>query len=329
MSAEVRTPRVQVLVDGAVLPGVMAVDVHANNHLAADRFSLRMATSVVPLDALETPGARLDVQIGFGGSWTSLVQGAADSLALDPIHGVLDVEGRDLSALMIEARVDETFANRTASEIAEEFALRHGLRPLVERTSTPVGRYYQAEHDRLTLGQFAKATTEWDLLSFLAGQEGFDLFMDGDALRFGPPAADGAIAVRREDCVSLQLEHALGLSRAIEVTVRSWGTRAGSAVVQRARGGSGGSVWKHTLVRPNLAPDEAQRLADRALADLVRHEWTAFATMPGEFEMTPRSRVAIGGTGTAWDRDYSVSELSRHLDVKRGFTQRLCLQGVR
>ncbi len=297
-------------------------------HLAADRFRVRLAASVVPQEALHAPGVRLDIQIGLAGGWTSLVTGAADSLTLDPIHGVLDVEGRDLSSMLIEARVDETFANRTASEIAEALAGRHGLRAMVARTSTPVGRYYQAEHDRLTLGQFAKATTEWDLLAYLAGQEGFDLFMEGDVLRFGPPVGDGAVEIRRDDCVSLQLEHSLGLAREIEVTVRSWGTRAGAAVTQTARSGRGGSVWKHRVTRPNLAPDEAQRLAERVLADLVRHEWTVTATMPGELGLTARSRVAIRGTGTAWDRDYGVGELSRHLDVRRGFTQRLSLQGV-
>ena len=88
--------------------------------------------------------------------------------------------------MMIEARVDETFSNRTSSEIAATFAGRHGLQAAVQQTSTPVGRYYQSEHDRLTIGQFAKATTEWDLLAFLAGREGFNLFMDGETLVFGP-----------------------------------------------------------------------------------------------------------------------------------------------
>lgn len=328
LQSEPRTPRVQVLLDGAALPGVISVDVETNNHYAADRFRVSLAASGMRQDALHAPGVHLDVQVALAGDWISLVVGAADTISFDPVYGVLDVDGRDLSSSMIEARVDETFANRTSSEIAELFAGRHGLGAEVQQTATPVGRYFQSEYDGLTMGQFAKRTTEWELLAFLAGQEGFDLFMDGETLRFGPPTDDDPVVLRREDCTSLRLAHSLNMAREIEVTVRSWGARAGAAVVQTARAGSGGATWKHGLVRPNMTPDEAQRLAERVLSDLQRHEWTATAEMPGDVTLTPRSRVAIDGTGTVWDRSYAVSELSRHLDVRRGFLQRISLQGL-
>ncbi len=322
-----RQPQVQVLAEGGALPGVLAVDVFANNHLAADRFRVRIAAAAADLAGLQAPGLRLDVQVGWDGGWASLLVGTADALAFDPVRGVVEVEGRDLSAGLIETQASETFANRTASEIVEVVAARHGLAADVEPTSTPVGRYYQAEHDRVALGQFARATTEWDLLAFLAGQEGFDLFMAGETLRFGRPGGD-AVALRVEDCLSLELEHALGLARAVEVTVRSWGTRAGVALEHTARGSGGGKPLRHVMVRPNLDAGQAQLAAERALADLRRHEWTAQATMPGELGLSARSRVALVGTRTDWDRDYAVAELSRHLDVRRGFTQRLCLRGV-
>ncbi len=323
-----RQPRAQVLAAGAALPGVLAIDVFANNHLAADRFRVRLAASAADWAGLHAPGLRLDVQAGWDGVWTSLLVGTADTLAFDPVRGVLDIEGRDLSATLVETQASETFANRTSSEIVELIAARHGLLADVQQTGTAVGRYYQAEHDRLALGQFARAVTEWDLLAFLAGQEGFDLFMQGATLRFGPPDGD-AVPLRVQDCLSLQLEHALGLAQAVEVTVRSWGTRAGAAVEYTAQGGGGGgAVRRHALVRPNLDAGQAQLVAERALADLQRHEWTAQAAMPGELGLSARSRVTLLGTGTAWDRDYAVAELSRHLDARRGFTQRLCLRGA-
>lgn len=327
-----RAPRVQVLADGGALAGVLAADVFANNHLAADRFRLRIAASVADLAVLQAPGLRLEVQAGWDGGWTSLIVGAADTLSFDPVRGEVEVEGRDLSAELIETQASETFANRTSSEIVGIIAARHGLSADVEPTSAPVGRYYQAEHDRVALGQFARAITEWDLLAFLAGQEGFDLFMQGDTLRFGPPDGD-AVPLRVEDCLSLELEHELGLAREVAVTVRSWGTRAGVALEHTAHGPGGGKTGggkplRHVLVRPNLDAQQAQRVAERALADLRRHEWTARAAMPGELGLTPRRRVALVGTRTEWDRVYAVTELSRHLDVRRGFTQRLCLGGV-
>ena len=326
--ARARAPALRVLVDGAVLDGVIGADVSSNNHLAADRFHMRLAASVGGWTGLLEGGARLVVQAGLDGDWVDLVTGEADSVGLDPVRGVIDVEGRDLSAVFIDTRVDETFANRTSSEIAAELAGRHGLRVDADRTSTLVGRYYQSEHDRLTMGQFSRAMSEWDLLAYLAGREGFGLFMDGEVLRFGAPAGGAPVVLRPSDCMSLQLERVLAMERAITVTVRSWDQRGGEAVVQTVQGGGAGRAWNHSLVRPNLPADEAQRVAERTLADLLRHGWVARATMPGELALSARDRVTLEGTGTAWDRVYAVSEVSRHLEVRRGFTQTVCLQGV-
>ncbi len=65
---------------------------------------------------------------------------------------------------------------------------RHGLGAEVQPTKTPVGRYWQLEHDRITLDQFSRATTEWDLLVGLAEREGFDVWVGRGTLYFQPPA---------------------------------------------------------------------------------------------------------------------------------------------
>lgn len=308
------------LADGTALPGAVSAEVSSNNHLAADRFRVRFATRGLDPAALS---GRLEVQVGLDGGWTSLLLGTADSLHFDPIRGTLDVEGRDLSAALVEARVDETFANRTSSEVAELLAARHGLEADVTATSVTVGRLYGSERDRLTMGQFARAATEWDLLAALAGQEGFDLFVNGPRLHFGPRDGAGSVVLPVDRCVSLEVEHRLALAD-VQVQVRSWGTRAGAAVSAAAGGGS----RRHGVVRPNLPQDEAQRLAERTLADLQRHEWAAHVLMPGELGLTARSRVRLEGAGAGWDRVFAVAEISRQLDVRRGFSQRLALQGV-
>ena len=327
LRGEGRLPGLRVLADGVVLDGVISADVWSNNHLAADRFSIGLALQSGGLETVNQPEVRLELEAGFGGDWVPLVVGEADAVSVDPHRGLVRVEGRDLSALLIDSRVSETFANRTSSEIAETLAGRHGIEVSADATGTLVGRYYQSEHDRLTMGQFSRAMSEWDLLAYLAGREGFELFMDGAVLRFGAAERGAAFALGPEDCMSLRLDRGLGMARSIEVTVRSWDQRGGAAVVQTVKGGGSGRVWRHGIVRPNLPSDEAQRLAERALADLVRHEWTAQASMPGETVLTARHSVALSGTGTAWDRTYSVSEVSRHIDVQRGFVQMVGLQG--
>lgn len=328
MANELRQPRLSVLFNGVALPGVLGAEVYSNNHFAADRFQVRLAAQTAPELALHIPDQRVEVIGLVDGLSGSLIIGSVDAVSLDPIAGVVSIEGRDLSGMLIEAQINETLPNRTASEIAQLLASRHGLAALVQPTTTPVGRYYQSERDSVTLGQFAKTTTEWDLLAFLATREGFDLYMAGDALYFGPPSVDAATVLGVSDCIGLQMQHCVPLARPIQITVKSWSSKSGAANVGTAQSSGAGSTWLRGLTRPNLSSDDAQKLAQRSLADLKRHEWSVTVTMPGELMLTARSQVAFAGTGTQWDRVYSINKVTRHLDVQRGFTQVLSLQGI-
>ncbi len=268
-----------------------------------------------------------------GAIFTSVFQGRVDVVEIDAIQGLLRAEGRDLTAALIESRTQQTFANRTSSEIATMFAAEHGLTGAITQTTTPVGRYYQNEHDRITLDQFSRATTEWDLLSFLAQQEGFDVFVVGSTLHFQPPSGpENALTLTSASVIDLRLERALTLARDIEVTVKSWNTRQQSAFTQTARSsgrqlpGQGQGAMRpqrFVYVRPNLTPDQALKLAQQKLAELSRHERTFAASMPGELALTPRSVVTLVGTGSDFDQTYFVDSIERHLHVETGFSQHI------
>lgn len=328
MRNELRSPRIRASLSGFQLSGLLSAEVETNNHFAADRFRLRFAANGIDQDVLHIPGRSIEVEVGDGGDWKSCIVGLIDQVAFDPVLGVIDVDGRDLSSQLIESQIDETFSNRTSSEIATLFGLRHGLLVAADPTSTPIGRYYQSEHDRIALGQYAKATTEWDLLAFLAVREGFDLFVSGRTLHFGVPILTDAAIVRPEDCISLQLGHAVSLARPIDVLVRSWNSKTGEVVQGEALGFGVGPVWQRKISRPNLTNSSAQQQAQRTVADLKRHEWTARCTMPGETSLSARSIVVIEDTNSPWDRLYQVIQISRRLDIKHGFTQTLSLTGV-
>jgi phage protein D len=330
-----RIPRLQVSANGQVITGAIEAEVISNNYYAADRFSVTIALGVDPWAEAPFWASELeilvDVQFSLdaGASFTSLVQGAVDCVNIDSTLGLVHLDGRDLTAPLIEARTQETFANRTSSEIASLLAGRHGLTPNVTPTSTPVGRYYQSEHDSITLNQFSRVTTEWDLLVFLARQESFDLFVAGQALYFQPTAQDtnAAVTLRPEDIIDLRLERSLTLARDIEVSVKSWNSRQNSAFVQRARASSlGGSCrsttpQRYVFVQPNLTPDDALKLAQRKLAELTRHERSIRIMMPGDLVLTPRSLITLEGTGTEFDQSYYVDAIERRLQQGSGLTQ--------
>ena len=332
LTSSVRFPQLLVLANGSQISGAIEAQVHANNHFSADRFSVLIALSADRGAAQfwsSTSDVFLDVQMSVDGFiFKSLVQGAVDHIDLDMGQRLVRVEGRDLTAALIETRTQETFANQTSSEIASTLAQRHNLDARVAATSTPVGRYYQSEHDRITLNQFSRATTEWDLLTFLAQQEGYDVFVSGRTLFFQPSSTSmETTVVSLSSVLNLRLERALTLAQDIEVTVKSWNSRQQSAFTQtarkQARGQMDGTPQRYVYVRPNLTSDQALQFAQRKLAELSRHERLAKITMPGELSITPRSRISIEGTGTDFDQIYHVDVVERVLHVETGFIQHM------
>ena len=129
----VRQPRLNVLATGLPMTGAIEATVTSAGYFSADRFRVRAALQGDAGLWSAMPQIFVDVQMALSplGGFLSLVQGYADLISIDPIDGTLLLEGRDLSSGLIEARTQETFANRTASDIATTLAGRHGLTPNV------------------------------------------------------------------------------------------------------------------------------------------------------------------------------------------------------
>ena len=335
-----RTPALKLLANGRPIAGAIDAEVTSNNRFAADRFSARIAFDADPLAGAsfwaDSQGTLIDLALSLDGiSYQSLIRGLVDSVLIDPMAALVRIEGRDLSAPLIEARTQQTFTNRTSSEIASLLAQRHGLTPAVTPTTTPVGRYYQSEHDRITLDRFSRAITEWDLLVFLARQESFDVFVQGTVLFFQPMLPPTPPFMLQPTSVSeLRLSRSLTLARDIEVTVKSWNSRQKNAFAQTARATGRPSInhlngissqppQRYIFVRPNLTQDQALQLAQRKLSELTQHERVIEATMPGELVLTPRSQIALTGTGTGFDQTYFVDMIERSLSPRAGFIQRI------
>lgn len=346
----VRAPRLRLLVGDLVVQGVKDAFVAANNHYAADRFTITIALGV---DAVATAAFwstqnffLVDLQAGFAPAtaplgamaWVSLIQGAVDSVQIDVLRQTVQLQGRDLTAVFIESRIQQSFANQTASDIATTLAGNHNLQAVVTPTTTPVGRYYNSEHDRITLDQFSRATTEWNLLVWLAEREGFDVFVQGTTLYFQPPNPASVPALTlsanpesgNANALDIVMERALTLAGDISVTVKSWNSRQGAAFTQTvtasgvsALGSQGARPQSYVFVRPNLTPDEALRYATAKLQELTLHERVVIVRLPGELTLTPRDMIAISGTGTAFDQLYFIDTIEREIRFDGGFTERI------
>ena len=336
-----RSPALAVLANGAPLGGVTEARILSVNNFAADRFTVRAALSAADPAAWQSDAIDIEIQLGLDGAFASLIRGTVDAIDIDPVRFTLQLTGRDYTAALIAAQTQESFQNQTSSQIATLLAGRHGLAATVTDTTTPVGRYYEIEHDSITMNQFARRTTEWDMMSFLARQEGFDLWVDGSTLYFQPPGTADSAALTPLDCTDLRLHRALTLAGDISVTVKSWNSRQQTGFVQTAKGTAGGRGGRggrgagggggglrvppqnYVVVRPNLSPDQALQLAQQVLADVSRHERVVMLSMPGELGITPRTQLALSGTNTDFDQSYVIAEIERTISFERGFTQRL------
>ena len=337
-----RSPLARILANGVLVPGLIEVEVICNNHFSADTFSASFALNVgLPFGRIFWASElEIAVQILFSldaCSFVSLFTGTVDTVAINATGGLVHISGRDLSAQLIEARTEETFSNRTSSEIASLLAKRHDLTPNVVQTMTPVGRYYQDEHDRITLGQFSRSTTEWDLLVFLALQEGFDVSVTGTALNFLPSntATPSPYLITPANCIDMRLERRLTLARGIAVTVKTWNSRQGSAFAQTVTGAnnagssSGGpsNPQQYVFVSPNLTAGQALNFAQKKLNDLTMHERVVECTVPGDLLLTPIGQLILTGTGTQFDQTYYIDLVERRLSLNDGFTQRIKAKG--
>lgn len=328
--SSLRAPRLRVLVDGAALPGVEAAWLDHTGAAAADRFRVRAALTDPARWAMAT-ALSVEVQAAMSpdSGFVSLVQGLADAVEIDPQAGALVLEGRDGAAALMETPTQESFANRTGSEIAALIAARHGLAAAVQATATPVGRYWELGHDRITLNAAARGRSEWDLLVELARREGFELFVAAGALHFHAPETAVAAVLDAGAVERLRLERALSFAGDIVVTVKSWHSRIGAGCVGVARSGRGsGAAREHVLVVPNLTQMEADALAARRLGELVAHRTVLLAEMPGELALRPRLRLRLVGAGPGLDAVYRIDALERRIDARGGFAQSLQARAV-
>ena len=177
----------------------------------------------------------IEIRIGLNEQWVSLITGLADGVSIDPIAGEVSVAGRDLTSLFVGAQIEESFENQTSSDIATLLAARQGLAASVAPTGTLIGRYYQNGRTRTTLPQHARATTQWELLCWLAQLENFDVWVDGRTLNFQPlDQREPSFVISPRDCLRLNLHRAMDLAAGITVTVKSWDSLSQTAIVQSA-----------------------------------------------------------------------------------------------
>jgi phage protein D len=266
------------------------------------------------------------------GDLTKVFSGLVDTVEINAPTLEVTITGRDFSSLFIDKKQTVTYVNQTASDIATELAIKNGLDAVVQKTVSPVGIF----DDDYT--QISNAVTEWDLLTGLAQQENFNMFVFNKELHFVPKPSEttGPFVVNyqlpaslfdtpRSDLVSIQLGRTLTLARDVRVRVRSFDVDEGTTVIESAtsthvKKSIASTKQNYVFNIPNLTSKQASVAAQRILRQITQHEILLNVSMPGSIDIDKNTPILIQGTYSDFDQIYYIDSLHRTLSPENGFT---------
>jgi hypothetical protein len=332
-----RQPRIALTINGIQVTEIISASIHQNNFYAADHFVILVAVSDTTLIWAQADIVQINLRIAQDqGSTKSVIIGEADEVALDLASGTVTIRGRDYTAQFIETKTAEKFQNLTSSQVISKLAGRHSLTSQVTATTTPTGKYYDTDHAFIT-----NEVSEWTLMTYLAGREGFDIFFSGSTLYFQPAAdpnvnspfeifcsTSGTLPV--SNVQRLSLHRNLTLARDVIVKVISWNheMKVPITAIQRAKKskvGQTGSPPPTTYIfrETGLSQSQAEEFAQAKLKELVLHERRIEFDIPGDLTVTPRSLIRLSGTGTDFDQIYFVAQVILTCTLAKGFSMRV------
>lgn len=348
--AVARQPRGLVKINGEVVPGWISWEVDNNTFYQADTFRTRFALSMMPPDkdaAWWSSQKEIFVEVlaGFpvdpewfdASELDSLIYGKVDDVTYDPVGRLIELSGRDLTSELIDAKTTEKFQNLTASQIAEKLAKRHGLTPVVVATKTKAGKYYEIDHARLT-----DERSEWDLLTYLAHEERYVVYLKGKELHFEPQPEESQnpYVLRWEPPVedrgfpifngkSISFSRNLTVAKGVVVTVRSWNAKNKKAFsvtypTHKAKGTAPGKssppAQNYYFTIPGLTPEQALQRAQAKHREITQHEMRLSFSMPADNVLQATDIIRVEGTDSPFDQTYYPESIHRAMSLSDGYT---------
>lgn len=342
-----------VKINGQIMPGWIEWEIDNNTFYQADTFRVKFALSMMPAGygaAWWAAQSKMYVEV-FGGfpadpenfttdDLDSMLYGQVDDITFDPVGTIVEVAGRDLTAELIDTKTTEKWPNLSSSQIVEKLAQRHGLTPVVTKTTQKAGKYYEIDHIRLT-----DQRSEWDLLTWLAHQEQYVVYMKGTELHFEPqpeksqnpymlqweaPTADNAAPSFNGKTITFSRN--LTLAKDVIVEVRSWNSKNKKGFTKKAQATHNkntvlkgaaqptGDAQTYSYTVPGLTPEEALQWAQAKLREITAHEVRFTATLPADNLLGVTDVIQVVGTDTAFDQTYYPDSIVRNMSMNEGYS---------
>ncbi len=343
MTSIARRPRAFLKIAGKQTP-LLTFHVLNNSHFQCDTFDFDIAAFNQPdgfgleyWGAESLKGVQIEILSGFlepgqgnhdiPPNLKSEIMGEVDDVDASLARGIRHVSGRDLTRRLIDNKIAKTWPDHTASQIVTDLAGQVGLTPDVMATKTPVGKYASGAYSRIS-----RDVPMWDLITGLAREEGYDAYVSGSTLHFGPAQSDTEasfdVMVSRNgkpltlSVLEVHLKRSLTLAKDITVTVLSYAPskkqpikavarRQGAAKSASTSFRTGSTSQNYTIRKPGLTPQQATELAQKTLQDLSRHERGLEYDLSYDAELTSRRKTRLFGTQTDWDTSYFIDTVTR------------------
>lgn len=340
--ASVRQPRALVLINGVRVPFV-SFDVETHILSNSDRARISLPLSGLPADLtaeklVEAETITVEIQAGFPndpmnygpGEMPTVFVGDADAMTAIAHRAAIDLDARCYSARLVDATTSRQFRNKTSNEVVTIIAGEHGLTPVATATSRLVGSFYKSD----TAVRTHSERTKWDLLSWLAREEGFVIYVKGTELHFEPrpeptqspylvrwtPAKAGpnGEAIHRADATSLSITRNITQAQSVKITVRSWNAaakRSYTASKERKRGTQKPVEYVYNI--PGLTQAQCGERAATILNEVTRHELKLRLDGPADdvLKITDIIRVE----GSAFDGTFYVDSINRRFSKFEGY----------
>lgn len=328
-----RSPRLRVLLDGTTEIAPFYVDIAHTASGAAATFSISLPIARQPDLPMEfwlgvaQPEIQIQVALDSQSDYLELISGLCDTVHINPVGGIVRLQGRGRAASLLDTKSSIVYQNRTSSEIAVDLASRHGLTPAVAATMGYVGRYYADETQVSSLVQFSKLASDWDILVFLAQQENFNLYVTGSTLNFQPRGAayQTPAEIAFGSLMELQISRTLSLSSGVDTVVQSWDSASQTHVAAFGRVGSSSSVSAaartYSFIKPNITSQMADLLATQIASDIFRNAIRLTITMPGTSDLIVGTPIRLIGLPTLLNQVFEIESIKRSFRAKSGFVQ--------
>lgn len=256
---------------------------------------------------------------------TRIMNGYMDQAELDLDNNgeIITISGRDLTAPFLDNQTTIKYQNMTSSAIAIMLAKKRGLKYSVQSTYTLTGKYYNADHSRMTT-QMA----EWDMLTFLADQEGFAVLVIDDTLYFKPfeqivgiVSNDPMKYAWGQNVLNMTLTKSPHASKDIIVDVHSYDKtlkRHVTATAKKTFSSSGGTTYHEVYYYSGLTLSQCQKIAKSKLSVLSQLEVTGTMTVSGDPNLVVNRQIDISGTGKYLDGNYYIRQATHNFDMAVG-----------